>query len=202
VAGTLERQATSQARRICSKRCLPTENTGFRLGLKDLTLTDVATGEERQFVFRDEGAVAQALVRLLDQSALHAVYGRRLTLIDAQTLKMHYPPLVNGWTADNDLCTFSSDFRWMMYYALGGTESRAKVCIWHPLPCRGEAVGLVGGRETCRQGSRAIGWSLKVLGLPQMTDTPAKPPPGRWSFSLRTLFVVVDGCSAAGWGGN
>ena len=114
--GTLEHQKGVDARYDLDNLLSPDGKHRVRVGENDLIVTDVASGEQRQFVFHEDDLefIGEECVEWVSPQYLK-FNGQRLSLIDVTTMKMCFPTSSDEIQTASHTYKFSSELRWVLF---------------------------------------------------------------------------------------
>lgn len=110
--GALEHQKDADARYDLDNLLSPDGKHRVRVGENDLVVTDVGTGEQRQFVFHEDDLefVGEECIEWVSPRYLK-FNGQRLAFIDVTTMKMCFPQSAEETQAASHTYKFSPDLR-------------------------------------------------------------------------------------------
>jgi hypothetical protein len=118
--GKLEHQKDIDAFYDLDNVLSPDGKHRVRVSEKELIVTDVASDEQRRFLFHEDDVpfVGDECIEWVTPRYL-MFNGQRLALIDVTTLKMCFPPSTDGAKFSSHSYKFSSDLRWVLYQGEG-----------------------------------------------------------------------------------
>jgi hypothetical protein len=115
-AGTLDRRDDIDCRLEINSPLSPDAKRRVRMGKDDLIVTDLESDQKRRLVFHPDDRRYVDPDRIQWAGPRHVSFsGRRLALIDVETMKMNYPVIAGGVKLDLRSFRFSPDFRWVLY---------------------------------------------------------------------------------------
>ena len=117
MTGELELQPDNSIGSQFNPLLSPDKKYRLQIGEDRFTITDIATGRMREFVFHEDDrrffgndAIAWGSPRYLRFD------GQRLALIDVDTMKMSFPTSLDGKDVGSHSYKFSPDLRWVIYW--------------------------------------------------------------------------------------